>query len=500
MTKLDDREDTTRLMLQDSKSYQSTTKGTLDSSRKRGETHDSTPSIAEPEYDSTSLLPHRSSSEDVAIRSSKNIEDSLDKKETDSKLSISLKLLAVIIVLSRVVFEGTESMIAAFYPLEAEGRGVGTTLVGLVFSSLQISAFVTTFFVPKLIQKIPLRYVYVLGYVLFTCSTLLMSSTALLKGNAFAALSIILRATCGIGIVVCETLGMTIAMTSFPVQYRPKLIALIEVGSTIAFIIGPVIGGLLYNLGGYHLPFLVMGSLGAFNMLASIKLTQQIKGPTEVNGKQQLPSKVFICLDVLSLYGCMLIICLAISFYIPIIALHLKQGGFPEKFIGLFLAAAGLAYGIGVFVFGVVNDKFGQKGQIMNGVFAYALWLGFLSSLIMGPSPLLPFLPRSEILLCIASAALAFHNGTFPYVCVKAFGVVGARASKELSVLVPATVSSHVMQLFYIGTFFGPLISGAVNEFAGFAWAMTTSALIICSFNIFYTTYVCVRGRKNPSN
>ncbi|XP_070558205.1 MFS-type transporter SLC18B1-like isoform X2 [Ptychodera flava] len=462
MTKLGDTDDTTRLM-QDAKSYQSTKEETLDASLPLGKAQNSLVPIIEFDSESVSLSSDRSSTEDVVSSSPLSIEDSVDKNEiTDSKPTISLKLLAATIVVSRFVFDSSESMIAAFYPLEMR-----------LFS---------------------LKRLYIFCFTVFVLSTLLLSSTVLLTGNAFASVCIILRMTAGFGIAVCEALGMTTIMTTFPNEYRPKLIALIEVGSTIAFSTAPVFGGLMYNFGGYITPYLVVGSLGAVLLLINIKLTKQMKELPEEEKKQSLPFKeIFVNLDVLSLYGCILLTSMTFSFALPILALRLREIGFPEKLIGLGISIFGISYGIGVFVFGVIADKF---GKIMDVLFVYCMWGVCLSSLTMGPSPLLPFLQRSITLICISEVLRGFHNGIFPTMSVQAFANAGARSKEGLSVLLSATVSSHLVQLFYIGTFLGPLISGSVNEHFGFAWATTTIALIFGVYNVFYTTYRCLRRRN----
>ncbi|XP_070558204.1 MFS-type transporter SLC18B1-like isoform X1 [Ptychodera flava] len=494
MTKLGDTDDTTRLM-QDAKSYQSTKEETLDASLPLGKAQNSLVPIIEFDSESVSLSSDRSSTEDVVSSSPLSIEDSVDKNEiTDSKPTISLKLLAATIVVSRFVFDSSESMIAAFYPLEANKRGVQTTLIGLVFSSLQVTASLSSFVVPKLMRLFSLKRLYIFCFTVFVLSTLLLSSTVLLTGNAFASVCIILRMTAGFGIAVCEALGMTTIMTTFPNEYRPKLIALIEVGSTIAFSTAPVFGGLMYNFGGYITPYLVVGSLGAVLLLINIKLTKQMKELPEEEKKQSLPFKeIFVNLDVLSLYGCILLTSMTFSFALPILALRLREIGFPEKLIGLGISIFGISYGIGVFVFGVIADKF---GKIMDVLFVYCMWGVCLSSLTMGPSPLLPFLQRSITLICISEVLRGFHNGIFPTMSVQAFANAGARSKEGLSVLLSATVSSHLVQLFYIGTFLGPLISGSVNEHFGFAWATTTIALIFGVYNVFYTTYRCLRRRN----
>jgi MFS family permease len=64
----------------------------------------------------------------------------------------------------------------------------------------------------------------------------------------------------GIGAGAISTCSMAV-ISSFDKQEREKYIGWIEVGSGMGFVCGPLVGSLMYEIGGFSLPFLFFGSL-----------------------------------------------------------------------------------------------------------------------------------------------------------------------------------------------------------------------------------------------
>ncbi len=75
----------------------------------------------------------------------------------------------------------------------------------------------------------------------------------------FIVFSFIWKFLCGIGAGINSTASMAIIATHYKSE-REKTIGMMEASSGIGLLIGPFLGAILYQLGGYALPFFVLGT------------------------------------------------------------------------------------------------------------------------------------------------------------------------------------------------------------------------------------------------
>lgn len=71
---------------------------------------------------------------------------------------------------------------------------------------------------------------------------------------------------CGIGAGLNSTSAMAIVATHYK-QEREKMIGLMESSAGVGLLMGPVVGSILYSIGGYILPFFSVGMYILFSNL-----------------------------------------------------------------------------------------------------------------------------------------------------------------------------------------------------------------------------------------
>lgn len=76
--------------------------------------------------------------------------------------------------------------------------------------------------------------------------------------HTFIGFSFIWKFICGVGAGINSTSSFAIIATHYK-QDREKAIGMLEASSGIGLLLGPLFGSILYELGGYIMPFITTG-------------------------------------------------------------------------------------------------------------------------------------------------------------------------------------------------------------------------------------------------
>ncbi|XP_071092515.1 MFS-type transporter SLC18B1-like [Haliotis cracherodii] len=143
------------------------------------------------------------------------------------------------------------------FSLQATKKGASQTVIGLIYSSSEFVVFIASPVFGHQLSKYRPRTIYTAGVYVFGCCDIIFGCLDHLRsGIPFIVACFIVRSL--------EALGTAASMTSIVGLCFPERIAtvyaVLKSVSGAAFMIGPAIGGSFYELGGYGLPFWVLGS------------------------------------------------------------------------------------------------------------------------------------------------------------------------------------------------------------------------------------------------
>jgi len=197
------------------------------------------------------------------------------KKEVDEKLVTphkkKVRLLSLAILgLAELLGGCTLSILAPFYSAEAEVHGLGATEAGVVFASIFV---VQIIFVPvfgKLIGRIGSCRLFICGVLLAGTTTAAFGFLpAIRQGPAFLAASLALRSVTAVGEAAMNTAVLPLARRRGGPGRECSVLSWMETMNGMGTTFGPFIGGVLYESGGFCLPFVVSGGLLVFCGLAA---------------------------------------------------------------------------------------------------------------------------------------------------------------------------------------------------------------------------------------
>ncbi len=159
-------------------------------------------------------------------------------------------------------------------------------------------------------------------------------------------------------------------------EKRVKMMGFALMGSTAGSLLGPVIGGSLYEAGGYTLPFAVTGVLVAVDAGLCVFLL-----PRDQGSREPSPDIRSLLVDTSVLTAAAAVALAAIGWGIiePLLPVQLIRAGVTPWVIGLIFTAGSIAYGLSAPVVGWVSNRMPIRGLIAGGTVAMAAALPLLS-------------------------------------------------------------------------------------------------------------------------
>jgi MFS family permease len=300
------------------------------------------------------------------------------------------------------------SVIAPFYPQVAGDKGVRSEIVGFIFSAYPIAAFITSPILGLFISKIGRKRTLAAGGFLIVPFTQALTMfgfgiTPLLTGLIFSVLSFCTRFMQGVGGGIIGTATYAIIASNYP-DNMPVVLGMQNMLAGVGMMVGPLLGSLLYGLGGFSFLFFVYG--GLFLVLLPLSYMLIPKDRPYEKPKQEVSLRPLLTHRTLLLDGLVVSLSMiAMSFLEPILSTHLETYGVPVEVIGVMFTIPTVSYALTAVFVGKLPKSWTPKVIMLQG-----LVLTSISMLLIGPWEFL-FLPRSLWVVVVGLAVLGVGIG-----------------------------------------------------------------------------------------
>ncbi|XP_055955029.1 MFS-type transporter SLC18B1-like [Patella vulgata] len=326
-------------------------------------------------------------------RSTAEISENGSSKTSDAEefsfrsLGKRKKIIFVIIGMGNFCAFTCFSLLAPFFPGEAAKKGVSTTVVGLIFSCFQLWIFITSPIFGYFLTTLGAKFVFVSGIMVCgSCSLLYGILDKCPPDEIFIAMCFLCRTVEALGCSAYLTASAAIIAREFP-HHVTTVFGTLETFTGIGLMVGPPIGGALYEAGGYGLPFWTMGAI-----LLTCGIVSFIFMPGQDEGTRVFKGSVLrLVKSPLAVISCLTVFCgsFSLGFLDPTLANHLKVFNLSTLYVGLIFLCAPGVYGIIAPLLGYLSDARSWTG----GMMMIGLFFSGISFLLLGPAPFLPFLP-----------------------------------------------------------------------------------------------------------
>jgi multidrug resistance protein len=354
------------------------------------------------------------------------------------------KELILVALAGTVVVMGLAFIIPLF-PIYISRKGASNFQLGLIVSGFTISQFLVQPFFGGLSDRFGRKPFIVGGLACYG----IVASLYILASSLSQIFSIRLLHGVGAGMVWPALSAFIIDQS--PVERRGETMGFLSAMETVGFATGPLLGGILYNLGGMNLPFWGC-SLLAFLAMAMVWRFIQEKPPTHRVKTRfierfgfsslRLPDIRLLCfIGFVEAFVWGMIITL-----LPVMASGL---GIPPGKIGWLFSAYFILFILFQWPTGKWSDQHGRKNPIILGMSIYTLAVLLLSQV--------GTLAYLLLVLAIAGAGLGIYS---PSVRV----AVADLSSKKVRGASMGVFFTTRMLGFFLGPNFGGLMADSFGE------------------------------------
>ncbi|KRT86297.1 membrane transporter [Oryctes borbonicus] len=354
------------------------------------------------------------------------------------------------------------SLQAPFYPQEAERKGATATEYGLVFGIFELVVFIVSPLYGQHLNKIGVKLVFNGGiYTTGVCAILFGLLDKVDGHYPFIILSFIIRIIEAMGNAAFLTASFAIIAKEFPDNVATTFASL-ETFFGLGLIVGPTVGGALYQVGGYTTPFAVLGTA----LFCAAILTGLVLPKHESGHDLAIGSSIFRILKIpgVLLSACSIIVTsMSIGFLQATLEPHLRQFGLPPVLLGLMFVINGGTYALIAPIWGWLCDRTCPP-KVLTVIGTLLVAVAFT---LIGPAPYL----KTKTMLWLTIVGLVVHGLGIAAQLVASF-TDALRTSiahgfpNNLDTF--GLVSGLWTSTFALGAFIGPSVSGILFDSVGF--------------------------------
>jgi DHA1 family solute carrier family 18 vesicular amine transporter 1/2 len=293
--------------------------------------------------------------------------------------------------------------------------GASPTTIGLMFSAFGVTLVAVSIPMGAVSDRVGRKLPLVLGLIALALSTLLFAFADRLSW-LFAA-----RLVQGAADAVTWVVGFALIADLYGPAERGRVMGLVMSGTNFGLMIGPSLGGWLYETGGVRLPFLTVASLAAAVAVGFLWL----RLPVSHAAREAVPLR--LVLGVPAIASCAIAVIIAagtVSMLEPVVSLWLASS------LQLNPARIGLVFGIAAVaatalhpIYGRLADRWGGRRLTIIGLVAMASMLPILTQAWSFESAVALYVLQGAAIALMVTPSLAYMAEAMSDAGVESFGV-----------------------------------------------------------------------------
>ena len=382
------------------------------------------------------------------------------------------------------------SLVAPLFPILENDFSISEALLGWIISTYAISNCIITPFIPRLCKRFSrISLLYFSTFFEATCTLLYSFLERIPSLPLFLIIVFSLRIIHGICSGLIGTVIYSIACSLASEEEIKSILGYIEIGLSLGSSAGPLFVSIFYKIGGYKLPFIILGLF----LYISVYLTKILEKEKFDNNEMEEDPSFFKFLndrDIILLSGSLVLGMIAFTFFFPSLTNHLTQKyDLGVSLSSLCFSVPVISYCIMINLTNIISKKIGNFNSMSAGIFAntFAIYLIY---------PLPPF-PKNLFFIIIglsligAGGPLIFILGLLE-LSKNLKNICGDYDQNTIN-----DIASAIFNLFIsIGDLLGPIIGGFFSSHFNF---QISCFAIFTIFFIYFVLFICFYNKDNKN-
>jgi len=376
------------------------------------------------------------------------------------------------------------SVFPPLFPTLDSKSEISQIVIGMIIGIFALSYTIIITFIPYLYKKFTPKILFnfsIISEAICTLTYGFLGSLNLISIILIIILRIVHGCCCGIKRSLASSLTISISKK----ENSEISLEFLEVGWYLGTLLGPMVASIFYKLGGYSLPFIVLGLLIYASKCLTFQLEQEgieIEGDIENNPPNL---KCLLYSESKMILGSLVLGVIAQTFYYPSLTIHLKRiFNLPVMNTCLFFMISSTTY--------LMSNQFINMTNKQIGTYSIS-FLG-LSLIVLGLVMINPFppIPPSISFVIMGLALIGIGNAFIfmPGLILLKHNIKRIYSNIDIFTL-NENISSIINLTFGIGSFLGPLIGGLLTTYFRFKYCCLILSIIICIYCIlFFTNFV----------
>jgi multidrug resistance protein len=293
--------------------------------------------------------------------------------------------------------------------------GASPTMIGLLFASFGVTLLTVSMPMGAVSDRMGRKAPLVGGMAALAVATLLFAFADSLPW-LFAG-----RLMQGAADAVTWVVGFALVADLYDSHERGRITGIVMMGTNFAVMIGPTLGGWLYELGGIRLPFVAVAVMAA----CAVALFSMVRLPEHHDAASEaLPIRAVVRVPAIATCALIVVaVASTISMIEPILSLHLGSLGVSPGRIGTLYGTAAVVSTMLHPVSGRLSDRFGARRVTMAGLVMTSLALPLLAQAWSYGSAVALYVLTAGAAAFVITPSLAYMGEAASDAGVSAFGV-----------------------------------------------------------------------------
>lgn len=382
------------------------------------------------------------------------------------------------------------SIMAPFYPQEAANRGMTQSMAGFVFGYFALVIFLSSPIFGKLCPKLGVKFLFIIG--LFTsgiCTVIFGTLHHIEDYSGFTALSFVIRGFAALGSSAYSTAAYVIVINIFP-DNAGAIRGVLETFVGLGLCAGPGIGGILFDIGGFGLPFYVVGIFLILIAPLNIFILEK-SAKCNLDGNSGSLTSLLKLTPIMMTCFVMVVVSMTWGFLDPTLEPHLIKFNLTTTAVGLIFLLTSGTYAISCPFWGWLSDRLDVYWWMMTvGLFGNSVILLFLG-------PCLSFLPDVLWLNMVSLSLLGITVGmslmpTYQFILDSAL-----ENGYTDDISTHSVIAGLWSSVYSLGEVLGPVLGGSLMQHYDFSNTCATFAAL--NFIVGTLATIMLVNRKQMS-